>query len=214
MWEKIIENEKKQDYYIKLEELYNNAYKNSIVYPKKEDIFNVFKLTKYENIKVVILGQDPYHGYNQAHGLAFSSLDTKTPKSLLNIKKELISDLNIELSDSNDLTPWAKQGVFLLNTILTVEEKTPLSHQSFGWEEFTLNIFKEITNIDRPIVFILWGANARSYKKYITNSKHLIIESAHPSPLSAYRGFNGSRPFSKTNDYLKKNNINPIDFKI
>lgn len=203
-----------QEYFTNLKNLYEDSYDKGNVYPKKEDIYNVFKLTKYEDIKVVILGQDPYHGFNQAHGLAFSSLDTKTPKSLHNIKKELSNDLGIELSSSNDLTPWAKQGVFLLNTILTVEEKSPLSHESFGWEIFTLNIFKEIAKIDRPIVFILWGANARNYKKYITNNKHLVIESAHPSPLSAYRGFNGSKPFSRTNEFLKENNIKPINFKI
>lgn len=214
MWNNIIEREKQKYYYKKLEKEYLEAYKNNKVYPPVEEVFNAFELCKYDELKVVILGQDPYHGFNQAHGLAFSSLDNKTPKSLHNIKKELADDLNITISDNNDLSSWSRQGVLLLNTILTVEESKPLSHKDFGWEEFTLNIFKEICSLDKPLVFILWGKNARDYKRYITNKEHLVIESAHPSPLSAYRGFFGSKPFSKTNQYLMKHGIKTIDFKI
>ena len=214
MWDKILEEEFNKKYYIKLKENLNEIRKIDTVYPKEEDVFNAFKFTKFENIKVVILGQDPYHQKGQAHGLAFSSLDDKVPKSLQNIKKELESDLNIKLSGSSNLTTWAEQGVLLLNTILTVSEGKPLSHKNIGWEIFTLNIFKKVCAIDKPIVFILWGNHAKSYKKYITNQKHLIIESPHPSPLSSYRGFFGSRPFSKTNNFLQNNKIRPINFKI
>lgn len=214
MWQKLINEEKKKLYYKDLERKVEEASLTSVIYPAKKDIFKAFELTKFSDIKVVIIGQDPYHQKNQAHGLAFSSLDKKTPKSLINIKKELIDDLNIEISNNNDLSNWAKQGVLLLNTILTVSEGRPLSHENFGWEIFTLNLFKKVTREDRPIVYILWGKKAQEYEKYINSSKHLIIKSAHPSPLSSYRGFFGSKPFSKTNDYLIKNNITPINFKI
>lgn len=214
MWNEIIDNEKRKNYYNELIDRVNNDRRTNKVYPKEEDVFNAFKFTSYEEIKVVILGQDPYHQPNQAHGLAFSSLDNKTPKSLLNIKKELFNDLNFVITPNNDLTSWAKQGVLLLNTVLTVIESKPLSHALYGWKDFTLNIFLEVCKIDRPIVFILWGNHAKEYKKYIKNEKHLIIESVHPSPLSANRGFFGSKPFSRTNDYLVKNGINKIDFKI
>lgn len=214
MWDEFLKNEMNKEYFKVLKEKYDEAYKTSTVYPVYDNIFNAFKLTNLNDIKVVILGQDPYHGINQAHGLSFSSLDNKTPKSLLNIKKELNSDLGITITSNNDLTSWANQGVFLLNTILTVEESKPLSHTKYGWEEFTLNVFKEICKLNKPIVFILWGNNARKYKEYILNDKHLIIESVHPSPLSASRGFFGSKPFSKTNDFLIKNNIKPVDFNI
>lgn len=214
MWDKILEAEFKKEYFIKLNKIVKEERKTKTIYPKEEDVFNAFKLTNLNDIKVVILGQDPYHGSNQAHGLSFSSLDIKTPKSLLNIKKEIKNDLNIDYTNNNDLTSWAKQGVFLLNTFLTVEESKPMSHSNIGWEIFTLNIFTEITKIDRPIVYILWGNKAREFKKYINNPKHLVIESAHPSPLSASRGFFGSKPFSKTNEFLKSNNIVQIDFKI
>ena len=213
-WEELFKNERAKPYYKELIKKVNNDRLTKVIYPKEADVFNAFKLTAFNDIKVVIIGQDPYHQPNQAHGLAFSSLDCKTPKSLGNIKKELLDDLNVDISHTNDLTSWAKEGVLLLNTILTVEASKPLSHQDYGWENFTLNIFKEIAKIDKPLVFILWGNNARRYKKYISNKKHLVIESVHPSPLSAYRGFFGSKPFSKTNNYLIKNNIEPINFNI
>lgn len=214
MWETIFKKEQNKDYYkvllkrIKKERLTNN------VYPKEEDVFKAFELTPFNKVKVIIIGQDPYHQPNQAHGLAFSSLAKSTPKSLANIKKELKADLNIKVSKSNDLTGWAREGILLINTILTVNDSKPLSHQGYGWEKFTLSIIKELCSEDRPLVFILWGNNAKSYIKYITNKKHLIIASSHPSPLSAYISFFGSKPFSKTNQYLKDNNLKPINFKI
>lgn len=214
MNDEILLNEFNKPYFKKLDLKLAKLREENIVYPKEEDVFNAFKYTKIEDVKVVILGQDPYHGKNQAHGLSFSSLDTKTPKSLINIKKELYSDLGIEISPNNNMTNWAKQGVLLLNTVLTVNEGKPNSHQNIGWETFTLNIFKEITKLDKPIVFILWGNHAISYKKYITNNKHLVIESSHPSPFSARISFFGSKPFSKTNEYLIKNNLSPIDFNL
>lgn len=214
MWEKLIENEQKKPYYKTLENKVNIARTKYKVYPNKDDVFKAFELTPFNKIKVVIIGQDPYHQKDQAHGLAFSSLDSKTPKSLLNIKKELKNDLDIDVSSNNDLSNWAKQGVLLINTILTVNEGLPLSHKDYGWEEFTLNLFKEITNLKSPIVFILWGNHAKVYEKYITNEKHLIIKSSHPSPLSSYRGFFGSKPFSQTNDFLVKNKLTSINFSI
>lgn len=214
MLNEIIKKETNKVYYKEMINKISQLRKEHVIYPKEEDVLNCFKYTNYNNLKVIILGQDPYHGKNQAHGLSFSSLDSKTPKSLYNIKKELKHDLNIDVSESNDLTNWAKQGVLLLNTVLTVEEGRPHSHKNLGWEKFTLNVFKEIVKIDRPLVFILWGNHAMSYEKYIKNDKHLIIKSSHPSPFSARISFFGSKPFSKTNDYLIKNNLTPINFKI
>lgn len=214
MWDKLIKAEKAKPYYKKLTKKVNTARLNNNVYPADVDVFRAFKLTPFNEVKVVIIGQDPYHGPNQAHGLAFSSLDFKTPKSLANIKKELISDLGYNLSSSNDLSNWAKQGVLLLNTILTVDESKPFSHKGYGWEIFTLNMLKELCRENRPLVFILWGNEAISYEKYITNNRHLILKSSHPSPLSAYRTFFGSKPFSQTNNYLIKHNLPAINFNI
>ena len=214
MWEELMQQEFKKPYYKELQKYLKEARRKNNVYPKEEDVFRAFNLTSYNNLKVVILGQDPYHIPHMADGLAFSTKLDKTPKSLLNIKKELKSDLGIEVSSNNDLTNWAKQGVLLLNTVLTVEESNALAHKNKGWETFTLNMFKHICSIDKPLVFILWGNNARSYKKYINNSLHLIIESSHPSPLSAYHSFFDSKPFSKMNNYLIENNITPINFSL
>lgn len=214
MWDQILKIEFEKEYFKYLTEKLKVLYDTKTIYPKKTDVFNAFKLTPLESIKVVILGQDPYHQPNQAHGLAFSTLDSKTPKSLQNIKKELENDLSIKVSNNNNLTSWAKQGVFLLNTILTVEESKPMSHANMGWEIFTLNMFKEITNLNKPIVFILWGKQAFNYEKYIYNPKHLVLKSSHPSPFSAHIDFFGSKPFSKTNNYLIKNNILPVDFSL
>lgn len=189
------------------------SFKNTI-YPPENERYQAFKLTPVNQIKVVILGQDPYHGPNQAHGLSFSVLGDKLPPSLKNIYKELENDLNIKMSLSGDLTSWAKQGVLLLNTILTVEASKPLSHKNKGWEIFTTQMIEHINQLEQPIVFVLWGNHARSYKKYLNNPKHMVIESAHPSPLSAYHGFFGSAPFSKINQFLKDNLVNPIDWGI
>ena len=209
-WDIILDNEFNKDYFKKLKSYIDDEYKEKTIYPKYENIFNALKLTDYDDVKVVILGQDPYHGENEAHGLSFSVTDgVKMPPSLRNIFKELENDLNIK-RNKTDLADWAKQGVLLLNAILTVVKDTPLSHKDKGWEIFTDKIIEELGKREEPIVFILWGNYARSKKKLISNKNHLIIESAHPSPLSASRGFFGSCPFSKTNDFLKKNNIDEI----
>ncbi len=192
-----------------------HEYKAKTCYPAYENIFNALKMTPYEKVKVVIIGQDPYHGEGQAHGLSFSvQKGIAKPPSLQNIFKELKDDLGIPISENGDLTKWAKEGVLLLNSILTVEKNKPLSHKDYGWQLLTDHIIKILNQKNTPIVFILWGSFARSKKTFITNSKHLIIESAHPSPLSAYNGFFGSKPFSKTNQFLKANKIKEVDFKL
>ena len=190
-----------------------NEYDIKTIYPPKDYIFNALKLTNYENTKVVIVGQDPYHGENQAHGLSFSvQKGIKLPPSLQNIYKELESDLGIKPRLDGDLTCWAKQGVLLLNAVLTVEKDKAGSHRNWGWELLTDYIIKVLNKKDSPIVFILWGNFAKEKAKLITNPKHFIIISSHPSPFSAYSGFFGSKPFSKTNNYLAKNNLTPIDW--
>lgn len=213
-WENFIEEETKKGYYKKLESFLTKAYQTETIYPPKDQIFNCFSLTPLDKVKVVILGQDPYYNQNQAHGLSFSVKTKKLPPSLKNIYKELESDLNIKVSDTGDLTPWAKEGVLLLNTILTVTEKKPLSHKNIGWEIFSLEVLKTLNKRFEPIVFILWGNQARKYKEHLNNPKHLIIESAHPSPLSSYQGFFGSKPFSQTNNFLITNGIKPIDWSL
>ena len=214
-WDYVLENEIKKDYFKDLIEFIKNEYKNKIIYPAQNEIFNAFRYTNYNDVKVVILGQDPYHEPHQAEGLSFSvSNDVLKPPSLQNIFKELENDLGIPFPEHNSLKPWAKEGILLLNAILTVEEHKPTSHTNKGWEIFTDNVIKILNDKEKPIVFILWGNYARSKKNLITNPIHLIIESAHPSPLSARRGFFGSKPFSKTNDFLKKNNIKEINWNI
>lgn len=205
--------EEQKEYYIKLMEFIDNEYNNKIIYPPREMIFNAFKYKDINEIKVVILGQDPYPSPNHAHGLCFSvQHGISEPKSLINIYKELYNDLLINPPMDGNLEGWAKQGVFLLNTILTVEKGKPLSHKNKGWETFTTRVIQEINNDNNPKVFVLWGKEAQKLKSLITNERHLIIESNHPSPLSAYHGFFGSKPFSKINDFLIKNNLEPIDW--
>lgn len=212
-WDIILKEEYNKDYYKNMVKYLNKEYDERVIFPLKSNIFKAFSLTNYNNVKVVILGQDPYHGINEANGLAFSVNDgVKLPPSLKNIFKELESDLNIK-NDKGDLSNWANQGVLLLNTVLTVIKDTPASHKNIGWEVFTDEVIKIINKKEEPVVFILWGNFARSKKKYITNPKHLIIESTHPSPFSCNNGFFGSKPFSKTNDFLRKNNIKEIDWK-
>ena len=214
-WDKLLKEEFDKEYFKELLQFVKKEYKEKTIYPKQNEVFNAFRYTDISNLKVVILGQDPYHGPNQAEGLSFSVSDeVLKPPSLKNIFKELKSDLEIPFPEHNSLKPWAKQGVLLLNAVLTVEEHKPTSHKDKGWEIFTDNVIKIINKKEEPVVFILWGAYARNKKSLITNPKHLIIESAHPSPFSARNGFFGSKPFSKTNEYLKKNGIEEIDWRI
>jgi len=212
-WDLVLSSEYKKEYFLTLMNNINREYRHKTIYPIYDNIFNAFKLTDYDKVKVVILGQDPYHGEHEAHGLSFSVYDNvMRPPSLNNIIKELRNDLGIE-KRNNDLTNWAKEGVLLLNSILTVEKDKPLSHQNYGWTIFTDSVIKALNEREDPIIFILWGNFARSKKALITNSSHFIIESAHPSPLSASRGFFGSKPFSKVNSVLNKLNKKEIDWR-
>ena len=214
-WDNVLKNEYEKNYFKNLLEFLKQEYKEKTIYPKQNEVFNAFRYTDFNNVKVVILGQDPYHGPNQAEGLSFSvSNEVLKPPSLQNIFKELESDLGIQFPESNSLKPWAKQGVLLLNAVLTVEEHKPTSHKDKGWEIFTDDIIKIINEKKEPVVFILWGAYARNKKSLITNPIHLVIESAHPSPFSARNGFFGSKPFSKTNKFLKEQGIEEIDWRI
>lgn len=214
-WDEILKDEIKKEYFQNLLVFIKNEYKNKIIYPKQTDIFKAFRTTSYQNTKVVILGQDPYHGENQAEGLSFSvKVGVTKPPSLINIYKELKDDLGYEIAKDGSLLSWANEGVLLLNTVLTVEKDKAASHKDIGWEKFTDEVIKKINEKSEPVVFILWGSFARSKKALITNPKHLIIESAHPSPFSAYNGFFGSKPFSKTNKFLIKNNLKPINWEI
>ena len=214
-WNEFIEQEKEFLYFYNLEKFLNEERKTKTIFPKEENVFKAFELTPFENVKCVIVGQDPYYNINQANGLAFSvNKGVKLPPSLVNIYKEANDDVGIEIPNHGDLSSWAKQGVFLLNTILTVEEGKPLSHKNVGWEKFTLKVLKILNEDENPKVFILWGKEAVGLKKILTNPKHLILEGPHPSPLSSYRGFFGSKPFSKTNKFLQENERNIIDWKI
>ena len=208
----ILKDELNKDYFKNLGIFVKNEYKTKRIFPPYENIFDALRFTDYDEVKVVILGQDPYHGLGEAHGLSFSvHQGIKIPPSLLNIFKELYSDLGIKRTKT-DLTDWAKQGVLLLNSIMTVQQDKPLSHKNKGWEIFTDNIIRKLNERKEPVIFVLWGSYARSKKELITNSNHKIIESVHPSPLSASRGFFGSRPFSKINQFLKENNKETINW--
>lgn len=210
-WKEVLIDEFDKEYFVKLTEFIKTRYKDTIVYPPAKKIFNAFDLCPFDKVKVVILGQDPYHGPNQAHGLSFSVEEgERKPPSLINIYKELKNDLGVEPAKSGDLTHWAEQGVFLLNAILTVEASKPASHQKKGWEQFTDAVIKTISEKKEHVVFILWGAYAQKKGEIIDQSKHLVIKSVHPSPLSVERGFFGSKPFNKTNEYLKGHGIDEI----
>lgn len=214
-WREVLNQEFEQPYFKSLWNFVNEAYSSKVVYPPQENIFNAFHLTPFKNVKVVILGQDPYHGPNQANGLSFSVKEgVVLPPSLRNIYKELADDLDVYNSLSGDLSHWAKQGVLLLNAILTVEQKMPGAHQKQGWEQFTDRVIEVLSEERESIVFILWGSYAQKKGKHIDRTKHFVIETVHPSPLSVYRGFFGSKPFSKTNDFLISKKQKPIDWYI
>lgn len=214
-WLTAIEDEFKKPYYRELYNFVKAEYERYIIYPSADDIFNAFHFTPLSKVKVVILGQDPYHNQGQAHGLSFSvKPGIDIPPSLVNIYKELQDDLGCYIPNHGYLEKWARQGVLLLNTVLTVRAHQANSHQGRGWEQFTDAVINAINQQDRPIVFILWGRPAQQKKKMLTNKKHLILEAPHPSPLSAYRGFFGSKPFSKTNEFLISNGLEPIDWQI
>ncbi len=214
-WDEILKEEFAKPYFVDLIERIKQEYQNKTVFPKQTEIFNAFRQTPYNSVKVVILGQDPYHGVNEAEGLSFSvKVGIRKPPSLVNIFKELHDDLGCPIPEHGSLVPWAKRGVLLLNSVLTVEKDKPASHKGYGWETFTDEVIRKLNERDTPIVFILWGSFARSKKSLITNPKHFIIESPHPSPFSAYNGFFGSRPFSKTNQFLKSQGLEPINFEI
>ena len=214
-WADALKDEFRKPYYRTLFKKVEEEYSTHQIFPDPDDIFNAFHFTPLDQVKVVILGQDPYHGDGQAHGLCFSvKPDMEIPPSLVNIYKELESDLGCYIPNNGYLEKWARQGVMLLNTVLTVRAHQANSHRGIGWEEFTDAAIKILAAQERPMVFILWGKPAQSKKVYLDPTKHLIIESPHPSPLSAYRGFFGSRPFSRTNDYLVSHGLTPIDWQI
>lgn len=214
-WAKFLKDELVEPYYVKLRHELIQEYKTRTVYPSMYDIFNALHYTSYHEAKVVILGQDPYHGPKQAHGLSFSvQPGIESPPSLVNIFKELKDDLGCTIPNNGCLIPWAKQGVLLLNAVLTVRERQANSHQGLGWEQFTDRVISLLNEREDPLVFILWGRPAQRKKMMITNSKHLIIESAHPSPLSAHRGFFGSKPFSRVNLFLIGNGQAPINWQL
>jgi uracil-DNA glycosylase len=214
-WLDAIGTEFHQDYYNKLYQFVNSEYNNYVIFPKADDIFNAFHFTPLKDVKVVIIGQDPYHNDNQAHGLCFSvKPEVDIPPSLVNIYKELQDDLGCSIPNNGYLEKWARQGVLMLNTVLTVRAHQANSHQGKGWEKFTDAVIHAVNNQDRPIVFILWGRPAQMKKGMLNNPKHLILEAPHPSPLSSYRGFFGSKPFSKTNQFLVANGFEPIDWQI
>ena len=211
-WDVVLEKELKKEYFLKLGIFVKEQYAKKNVFPSYNNIFNALRYTDYDKVKVVILGQDPYHGDGEAHGLSFSVQEgIKRPPSLNNIFKELQNDLGI-IRIKNDLSDWAEQGVLLLNSIMTVERNKPLSHKDKGWEIFTDMIIQKLNERKIPVIFVLWGSYAKSKKIYITNPNHYIIESVHPSPLSASRGFFGSKPFSKINQILKQNGLQEINW--
>ena len=214
-WDNILKDEFDKQYYLELREFLIKEYKSHLIYPDKYKIFEALKLTDYEDVKIVILGQDPYHGPNQAHGLAFSvSLGVPIPPSLLNIYKELERDINFRIPNHGYLVDWSKQGVLLLNTALTVRAGMANSHRGKGWEVFTDQVIRLLSLREKPMVFLLWGKNAAEKEALIDTSKHLVLKAPHPSPLSAHRGFLGCGHFSKANEFLIKNSIAPINWQL
>ncbi|NCB41884.1 MAG: uracil-DNA glycosylase [Clostridia bacterium] len=214
-WNALIGPEFEKPYYKELRDFLKSEYASAVIYPDMHDIFNALKSTAYNHVKVVILGQDPYHGPNQAHGMCFSVKEgVRKPPSLVNILKELKSDLGIEIPQSGHLQKWADQGVLLLNSVLTVRAGEANSHKGKGWESFTDRVIALLNERSQPIVFLLWGANAREKKRFITEKRHCILEAAHPSPLSAHNGFLGCRHFSKANEFLIKSGAAPLDWTL
>lgn len=213
-WDCIFEGEFSKPYYLKLRSFLKSEYSTRRIFPEMNDIFNAMRYTSYDNVRAVILGQDPYHGFGQAHGLCFSvKKGVEPPPSLKNIYKEMSNDIGLVPPEHGELTSWAKGGVLLLNTVLTVREGQANSHKGIGWEIFTDEVIRRLNEREKPIVFLLWGGNARSKKPLITNSRHLILETVHPSPLSAYGGFFGCRHFSECNNFLTRNGLEPIDWR-
>ncbi len=214
-WDEVLRDTLQGENYGKIRYHLKKEYETYTIYPPKEDIFNALRYTDYDAVKVVLLGQDPYHGAGQAHGLCFSvRAGVQPPPSLKNIFKELQADVFIDMPPSGELTAWAKRGVLLLNSVLTVREGQPNSHKNIGWEAFTDEIIQKLNAREVPTVFLLWGANAKAKKELITNSKHLVLEAAHPSPLSAYHGFFGCHHFSKANEFLYERGIEPVDWDL
>lgn len=214
-WASYLDVEYKKEYYKNLYKKVNEEYNNYQVFPHADDIFNAFHLTPLSKVKVVILGQDPYHNFDQAHGLCFSvKPGIDVPPSLVNIYKELKDDVGCDIPNNGYLVKWAEQGILMLNTVLTVRAHTAYSHRKMGWETFTDAAIRILNEQNRPIVFILWGKPAQAKKAMLTNPNHLILEAPHPSPLSVHRGFYGSKPFSQTNEYLQRKGIKPIDWQI
>jgi uracil-DNA glycosylase len=214
-WGYLLQDELEQPYYKELRDFLDEQYRSSVVYPQIDDIFNALHYTSYEGTKVVIIGQDPYHGLGQAHGLSFSvQPGVKVPPSLQNIFKELKEDLGFEIPDHGSLVSWAKQGVLLLNNVLTVQASEPASHQGKGWERFTDTIIRELNKRQQPVVFVLWGKHAQQKAAAIDENRHCIISSPHPSPFAARKGFFGSQPFSKANAFLRQTGVKEIDWQI
>lgn len=214
-WDKVLQEETEAEYFNKIRYTLAAEYKTQTVFPPKEDLFSALKLTPYHQVKAVIIGQDPYHGAGQAHGLSFSVRPgVRVPPSLKNIYKELHADLDLPVPNHGSLVHWAQQGVLLLNAVLTVREGQPNSHQALGWQTFTDAVIRALNERSEPMVFMLWGSHAQKKGAFINRDKHLVLESTHPSPLAAHRGFLGSRPFSKANDFLTSKGIEPIDWKI
>lgn len=214
-WLDAIGKEFDQDYYLKLRQNLINEYRSKIIYPAADDIFNAFHFTPLAKVKILLVGQDPYHNPGQAHGLSFSVAQQEAiPPSLANIYKELQSDIGCYIPDNGYLKKWAEQGVLLLNAVLTVRAHQANSHQGLGWENFTDAVLRAVNNLERPIVVFLWGKPAQAKKQFLNNPRHLILQAPHPSPLSAYRGFFGCKHFSKANEFLVKHGLEPIDWQI
>lgn len=215
-WDELLKDEFTKDYYLKLRQILISEYRTQRIFPGMYDIFNALKLTSYNDVKCVIIGQDPYHGEGQAHGLSFSvRKGIAPPPSLVNIFKEIRDDLGIDnIGKHGELTQWAKSGVLLLNSVLTVRANQARSHRGLGWEEFTTDVIKLLNMREKPMVFMLWGADAKAKQQFITNPNHLVLKSAHPSPLSAYNGFFGCRHFSQANEFLRSNGMSEIDWSI